>query len=197
MTPERGVTPTKPRKPKERLPRNEDPAFYEGLGRAIQVARTSVGMKRKELAEAANVSYAYLSDIETGRGRPGSRSLLAIAEALGMSPSILWRQAEEYQAQIAGVDAAPEAQPVEDLESAIARLSARAPSPAARRWFHAGRAIGGAEREQAATLGLEVSAAGEPSAPDVRDQLNLEAERLSDEDVWVLVALARRLGQER
>ena len=63
------------------------PEFYEGLGRAIKVARTAMGLERKELAERAGVSYAYLSDIETGRGRPGSRSFLAIAEALDRSPS--------------------------------------------------------------------------------------------------------------
>ena len=70
MTRETRGSSTKPARP---LPRNESPEFYEGLGRAIKVARTSMGLERKELAERASVSYAYLSDIETGRGRPGSR----------------------------------------------------------------------------------------------------------------------------
>ncbi len=98
MTPE-GTTETPvPRKPeKPRLRPNEDPAFYEALGRAIKVARAQLGLERKELAEQANVSYAYLSDIETGRGRPSSRSLLKVAEALGRTASELLQEAESYQ----------------------------------------------------------------------------------------------------
>ena len=57
------------------------------LGREIKVARTELGIERRELAEQANVSYAHLSDIEKGRGRPGSRLLLAIAEAPSAVPS--------------------------------------------------------------------------------------------------------------
>jgi len=75
----------------------EDPAFYEALGRAIKVARTELGVERRELAEQANVSYAYLSDIETGRGRPGSRSLLSIAAALGRPVAELMHEAEIYR----------------------------------------------------------------------------------------------------
>ena len=119
------------RKPPKPLLRKEEPSFYEGLGRAIKVARTAMGLGRKDLAEAAGVSYAYLSDIETGRGRPGSRSFLAIAEALGLSPSELMREAEAYRAQITGgpmvdrVAAPPEA----DLEMMIQRYSDAAPPP--------------------------------------------------------------------
>lgn len=190
MTRDRGAAPTKPRKPKDRLPRNEDAAFYEGLGRAIQVARTSAGMKRKELAEAANVSYAYLSDIETGRGRPGSRSLLAIAEALMLSVSTLMRQAEEYRAQIAGEDEVHFGSfQGDDLETTIERLSSQAPSPAARRWFHAGRALGEAERGRTP----EVASGDEPEASDPRDRLRREIEALSDEDATVVLDLVRRL----
>ena len=83
-----------PRKPSRPRQRNEDPPFYEALGRAIKVARTELGLERKELAERAGVSYAYLSDIESGRGRPSSSALIAIAQALGLNPSDLLRAAE-------------------------------------------------------------------------------------------------------
>ena len=48
--------------------------------------------------ERAGVSYAYLSDIETGRGRPSSKALLAVAGALGRTPSELLQEAELYGA---------------------------------------------------------------------------------------------------
>lgn len=75
---------------------HENPAFYYGLGRAIKVARTRLGLERKDLAERADLSYAYLSDIETGRGRPSSSALLAIAKALGMDASSLLSDAEGF-----------------------------------------------------------------------------------------------------
>ena len=74
--------------------RTEDPRYYEALGRAIKVARTELGLERKELAERSGLSYAYLSDIESGRGRPSSKALRAIAEALGVAPSLLLGSAE-------------------------------------------------------------------------------------------------------
>ena len=88
----------------KRSPNSQDPAFYESLGHAIKVARTQKRLERKQLAEAAGVSYAYLSDIETGRGRPSSGALLSIAEALGMAPHELMLAAEGNQAmQYTGV----------------------------------------------------------------------------------------------
>ena len=162
MTRETRGAATKPARP---LPRNESPEFYEGLGRAIKVARTAMGLERKELAELAGVSYAYLSDIETGRGRPGSRSFLAIAEALGRSPSELMREAELYRARIAGEEAAPvrltpSGSPESEIQARMARMSEAAPSPAARRWFHAGRMLAEAEMELASEEETEVRLTG-------------------------------------
>jgi len=88
-----------PRKPRRSPERTEDPPYYEALGRAIKVARTELGLERKDLAARAGVSYAYLSDIESGRGRPSSKALRAIAEALGVSPSLLMGSAEARTAR--------------------------------------------------------------------------------------------------
>ena len=84
------------RKPSPETSGHENPAFYRGLGRAIKVARTRLGLERKDLAIRADLSYAYLSDIETGRGRPSSSALLAIAKALGMDASSLLSEAEAF-----------------------------------------------------------------------------------------------------
>ena len=201
MTREPGVGATKPRRPAKPLPRKGDPEFYEGLGRAIKVARTALGVERKELAESAGVSYAYLSDIETGRGRPGSRSLLAIAEALMLSPSELMRQAEAYRAQMTGEPMAdriaPAAEHEVDLEMTMQRYSDAAPSPAARRWFHAGRALAGAQLNEdevhlgEGSLGSSVGLDDQGSA--ARDELRRAIAELSPEDALVVLALVRRL----
>ncbi|MGZ8631195.1 MAG: helix-turn-helix domain-containing protein [Actinomycetota bacterium] len=203
MTRDPSVADSKPRKPAKPLPRKEEPEFYEGLGRAIKVARTAMGLGRKDLAEAAGVSYAYLSDIETGRGRPGSRSFLAIAEALELSPSELMREAEAYRAQITGepmVDRAALApEPEADLETMIQRYSEAAPSPAARRWFHAGRALAGAQLDEergASETRLGSSAMDDAQRSSVQDELRGAIEELSSEDAAVVLALVRRLGRE-
>ena len=73
-----------------------EPGYYLALGRAIKVLRTERGIERKDLAEAAGVSYAYLSEIENGKKRPSSKSLVAIAEALGLRPYELLETAEAW-----------------------------------------------------------------------------------------------------
>ena len=77
------------------FPTPEDPRFYEALGRAIKALRAEQGLGRRELADAAGVSYPYLSEIENGRKRPSSRSLLLIAQALGLRPYQLLQEAEQ------------------------------------------------------------------------------------------------------
>lgn len=71
-----------------------DPEYYESLGRAIQVVRTSQGMSRRELAQASEISYPYLSEIETGKKEGSPRILLKVAGILGMKPSELLELAE-------------------------------------------------------------------------------------------------------
>lgn len=57
------------------------------LGRQIRLARTERGWTLKELSEVANVSVSQLSSIERGAHLPSIESLLAIAQALGKTPS--------------------------------------------------------------------------------------------------------------
>jgi len=78
----------------------ESPLFYEALGRAIKVMRAEQGLERKDLAEAAGVSYPYLAEIENGKKRPSSKALLAVAEALGVRPYRLLERAESLVAAV-------------------------------------------------------------------------------------------------
>jgi transcriptional regulator with XRE-family HTH domain len=82
-----------------RSPRDSDefqssPAFAEALGRTIKVVRTDRGIHRRELAEAAGISYSYLTEIENGNKPPSSSVLEPIARALGLRMSELIQAAE-------------------------------------------------------------------------------------------------------
>lgn len=55
------------------------------LGRKIAKRREDLGMSRKDLAAATSLSYAYISQIETGYRLPSSRHHVALAKVLGMS----------------------------------------------------------------------------------------------------------------
>ncbi|MBM9458759.1 helix-turn-helix transcriptional regulator [Nocardioides sp. zg-536] len=61
------------------------------LGRTIAARREELGMSRKELAEATNLSYPYIAQIETGYRLPSSRHQVPIAKALGLSLDELFR----------------------------------------------------------------------------------------------------------
>src|SRR5438067_3707439 len=74
--------------------------YSAALGRAIKVVRTEQGMDRTDLAEQSGLSYPYLSEIENGKKRPSSRSLEAIAEALGMRPHELMAAADSRMSSV-------------------------------------------------------------------------------------------------
>ena len=52
------------------------------LGRAIQVRRAILQMQRRELAEAAELSYPYICELEKGSKEPSAKSLRQLAAAL-------------------------------------------------------------------------------------------------------------------
>jgi transcriptional regulator with XRE-family HTH domain len=58
----------------------------DGLGERLRRYRADKRVSQAELARQADVSPAYLSELESGAGRrPSGRVLLAIAEALGVT----------------------------------------------------------------------------------------------------------------
>jgi transcriptional regulator with XRE-family HTH domain len=64
------------------------------LGRAIQVRRAELGIKRKDLAKLALLSYPYLSELENGSKVPSAKALAQLANALQLSPADLLSLAE-------------------------------------------------------------------------------------------------------
>jgi transcriptional regulator with XRE-family HTH domain len=72
------------------------------LGRAVAALRVERGLKRRELAESAHVSYPYLSEIENGAKAPSSQTMAKLARSLQVSPADLWTRAEEIARQDSG-----------------------------------------------------------------------------------------------
>jgi len=62
---------------------SSDPAFLAAYGAVIRQIREEHGLDRKELAEAAGISYSYLSAIESGQKLPSGTVQTVLAEALG------------------------------------------------------------------------------------------------------------------
>ncbi|MEV1286939.1 helix-turn-helix transcriptional regulator [Micromonospora sp. NPDC049679] len=65
-----------------------------GLGRAIQVRRAELGLKRKEVAQRALLSYPYVSELENGTKTPSPKALRQLADALKLSQAELLARAE-------------------------------------------------------------------------------------------------------
>ena len=163
-----------PTKGRSRVPSTEDPAFYEALGRAIKVARTEQGLSRKELALRAEVSYPYVADIESGRGRPSSTALLQIAKALGMAPSELLARAEAFVERFLEASLAP------DAPSVVAPASAAAPPSS---WF----------RSDPVAAQPEALLADAAPPPAEREELHRLVDELPPRDLPLVLELARRL----
>lgn len=58
---------------------------YKSIGSKIKYFRTQQGLSQEELAEFADVSYVYISNIERGEKRPSLTTLVAIANAMNAS----------------------------------------------------------------------------------------------------------------
>ncbi len=64
--------------------------------------RRELGMSRQELSRAADVSYPYVSQIETGDRQPSIKTMAKLAQALGLPLSELASAAPESWAGVAG-----------------------------------------------------------------------------------------------
>lgn len=126
--------------------------------------REQGGMTREALAEASGVSPSYLSEVERGLKRPSTDVLAKIAEAFGMLPSQLLEYVETRSGR-----------PAPEVLASIAAPQSR------RKW----------------AAGVMSAKLFEPSEPQMESDALAElvalAGKLDDEDLKVLLALARRL----
>lgn len=154
---------------------NGDRSTREALGRTIQALRSRQGLKRRELAEAAGVSYAYLSEIENGKKAPSTKVIAALAAALEMPAHDLLRLADELEVEVRGEERGFSTPP------AMAAAAPMSPPPSPRRWFHSAPPeplLGDAEGPD----------------PELMAELIRTARLLEHRDLQTLVALARRLA---
>ena len=198
MTKERGERPRKPRA----TGRGENPRVYEALGRAIKTARAERGIERKELAAATSLSYAYLSDIESGRRRPSSSAIFEISRALEMNPSDLMLWTEQLTNRIASEELAEETASARAAAEPPAAVGFAAPgsieSPSRRRsWFEG--SLVDVEPRASAPSNRRMNISGSPQTnerPSLRAELDRVLENLGAEDLELVLDLAGRLARE-
>lgn len=89
----------------------------EALGDFIRNQREITRLSLRQLANLAQISNPYLSQIERGLYKPSAEVLKSLAEALGISPQTLFARAGFLDPDDAGA-------PVSDVETAI-RLDER------------------------------------------------------------------------
>jgi len=122
--------------------RPSEAAFAKALARAIRVLRAELGMSRKELAERADLSYSYLSELENAAKQPSSRALRAVAQALGLEATELLAAAEARMGEAADIDLPAAGQPKAEAEELRTTLRAAGHPLRSRRgrrsWFRAG-----------------------------------------------------------
>jgi transcriptional regulator with XRE-family HTH domain len=98
--------------------------FAAALGRTIKVARTDLGIERRELATRSSISYSYLAAIENGSKQPSAQVLLSIADALGVRSHQLLASAEMRHDRNWATD--PEVSPIWLAGTAVGRIGREA-----------------------------------------------------------------------
>jgi transcriptional regulator with XRE-family HTH domain len=73
--------------PKQKCPRRE---LLQKLGENIRASRRERGLTQQALADALDLSVAYVSLIERGQRNPPYTTVVATAQALGVPPSRLF-----------------------------------------------------------------------------------------------------------
>lgn len=68
------------------------------FGLAVTLLRTAKKMGRKDLAQAAGISYPYMSEIEHDTKDPSVKVLYALSSALGMPASEVMKLGDDIAA---------------------------------------------------------------------------------------------------
>ncbi len=79
------------------VPEQEHSASHVALGRAIRELREKRGLSQAALAERAGIDPSYQSGLERGRRNPSWSVIVALAEALEVSPEKLVAAASRFE----------------------------------------------------------------------------------------------------
>ena len=156
---------------------DRDKEHRAALGKAIRLHRVERDLSRGELADAAGLSYTYISEIENGTKQASSKALRRVAEALGLEAHELLASAALWES---------------DRPPAATAMAAPPPPPAARRaggseqWFHAD-SLSARPSEPAATAG---SPAGSPELPEILARIAAALEGVPDQRAELALMLS-------
>ncbi|WP_279286287.1 helix-turn-helix domain-containing protein [Desulfofundulus sp. TPOSR] len=67
----------------------------ESIGIRLKRLREKKGLSLRALGRAAHISHSFIKDIEAGRSKPSLDTLLALAQALGVSISDITGESEQ------------------------------------------------------------------------------------------------------
>ena len=171
----------------------EDPTYPAALGRTIRVYRAARDMGRKDLADAAELSYSYLAEIEKGTKYPSTKALQQIAQALGLTPAELLTATETLEA--------PEgdALPAEGVRMIGSLLPAGEVREGIRvrqqRWFHADRPVSPRLASAPAQDELRFEHDWDPKLDKLLAELRGLLRELPPADRQRVLDLARRLAR--
>lgn len=79
------------------VPEQEHSASHVALGRAVKGLREERGLTQAVLAERAGIDASYQSGLERGRRNPSWTVVVALAEALGVTPLELVAAASRFE----------------------------------------------------------------------------------------------------
>lgn len=178
-------------------PATRGTSFSQALGRTIRVLRTDQAMSRSALAEAAGISYSYLSAIENGSKPPSTKIQMVLADVLGLRHHELLAAAEARRERGEGIAAMV----LGDDEAAgsppAPRRQWRTVMPRARASLEDAAAM--RSRSVAHRIAPDAAdwATRSPLSPTSRDALLEMAELvadMTDDDIAFLLEMARRLA---
>ncbi len=161
---------------------SSDPAFLAAYGAVVRQVREEHGLDRKELASVADISYSYLSAIESGQKLPSVAVQDALAGALGVEASALLARANS---EVETDPALPAAQPDMSVRGAmvVADASPMWAAPASRSVSPLARMTHSMPDHEPG-----ISSAGALA------ELQALIPSLSSEDAAMVVSMARRLS---
>lgn len=157
----------------------------DDVGRAIRVLRNEIGINRKELAERSGVSYPYLSEVEAGKKSPSSKTVRAIADALGVRVHRLLEIAEglSEEGTSPGTWVVQRQRRHFHEDPYPGQLVASAPAPAAPPPASAAAPLGAADLDPPS-----------PRSDRLIEDLTRVARGLSKKDLKLLLEMARRMA---
>lgn len=89
-TTKRGTAARSGRGPRTRTRKGE--RELRALGRQVRALRTAAGLSQEDLAATADLHWTYIGRIERGRANPTLKTLLKLADGLGVDPGQLIRE---------------------------------------------------------------------------------------------------------